>query len=111
MKTEELIKKAAERGVTLDEATAEKYCNLSDEELANLDISGGGCKNPTPTSKRIIDNLDEAATCIHYDSTLFLTRTGMCLDCFKYFYDPETKNHYCTYTAPKTQKPSKLVPY
>ncbi|MDR0974265.1 MAG: hypothetical protein LBL80_01080 [Ruminococcus sp.] len=41
MKKEELIKKAASHGITLDDISAEKYKNLSDEELANLDISGG----------------------------------------------------------------------
>jgi DNA-directed RNA polymerase subunit RPC12/RpoP len=39
MKKEDLIKKAAERGITLDETQAEKYINLSDEELEN--IAGG----------------------------------------------------------------------
>ncbi|MDR0975052.1 MAG: hypothetical protein LBL80_05120 [Ruminococcus sp.] len=39
MKKETLIKKAAEHGITLDEMQAEKYLNLSDEELAN--IAGG----------------------------------------------------------------------
>ncbi|MDR0974266.1 MAG: hypothetical protein LBL80_01085 [Ruminococcus sp.] len=43
MKKEVLIKKAASYGITLDETQAEKYSTLSDEELANLDISGG-CK-------------------------------------------------------------------
>jgi hypothetical protein len=45
MKKDELIKKAAERGITLDETQAEKYINLSDEELENLEISGGCEKN------------------------------------------------------------------
>jgi hypothetical protein len=40
MKKEDLIKKAAERGIAIDETQAEKYVNLSDEELAN--IAGGG---------------------------------------------------------------------
>jgi DNA-directed RNA polymerase subunit RPC12/RpoP len=43
MKKEDLIKKAAERGMTITEEQAEKYVNLSDEELENLDVSGG-CK-------------------------------------------------------------------
>jgi hypothetical protein len=41
MKKEDLIKKAAERGITIDETQAEKYINLSDEELENLEVSGG----------------------------------------------------------------------
>ncbi|MDR0975050.1 MAG: hypothetical protein LBL80_05110 [Ruminococcus sp.] len=41
MKKETLIKKAAERGITLTESQAEKYVSISDEELENLDISGG----------------------------------------------------------------------
>jgi hypothetical protein len=55
MKKEELIKKAAERGITIDETTAEKYVNLSDEELENLDVSGGGCTG-SPFSKVSRDN-------------------------------------------------------
>ncbi|MDR0987613.1 MAG: hypothetical protein LBL98_07990 [Ruminococcus sp.] len=43
MKKEELIKKAAERGFALSELQAEKLTELTDEELENLDISGGGC--------------------------------------------------------------------
>ncbi|MDR0975054.1 MAG: hypothetical protein LBL80_05130 [Ruminococcus sp.] len=43
MKKEDLIKKAAERGITIDETQADKYISLSDEELANLDIAGGKC--------------------------------------------------------------------
>jgi hypothetical protein len=41
MKKYDLIKKARERGITIDETQAEKYITLSDEELANLEISGG----------------------------------------------------------------------
>ncbi|MDR0904499.1 MAG: hypothetical protein LBM59_07695 [Ruminococcus sp.] len=40
MTKEDLIKKAAARGITLTETEAEKYLNLSDEELEN--IAGGG---------------------------------------------------------------------
>jgi hypothetical protein len=54
VKKEDLIKKAAERGIAIDETTAEKYINLSDEELANLDISGG-CTG-SPFSKVTRDN-------------------------------------------------------
>ncbi|MDR0904208.1 MAG: hypothetical protein LBM59_06210 [Ruminococcus sp.] len=43
MKKEYIIKKAAECGITMDEKTADKYVNLSEEELENLDISGGAC--------------------------------------------------------------------
>ncbi|MDR0975045.1 MAG: hypothetical protein LBL80_05085 [Ruminococcus sp.] len=52
MKKEDLIKKAAERGITLDEAQAEKYISLSDEELENLAVAGGGIcdKDPEPQS-------------------------------------------------------------
>jgi hypothetical protein len=39
MKKEDLIKHAAARGITLSETQAEKYINLSDEELEN--IAGG----------------------------------------------------------------------
>jgi predicted Zn-ribbon and HTH transcriptional regulator len=43
MKKEDLIKKAAERGITIDETQAEKYINLSDEELENIAGGWGVC--------------------------------------------------------------------
>ncbi|MDR0987611.1 MAG: hypothetical protein LBL98_07980 [Ruminococcus sp.] len=64
MKKEELIKKAAERGVVLDEAQAEKYTELSDEELDNLSVSGGGCG--TPDGKKI-DDKTYAAKCAYFN--------------------------------------------
>jgi hypothetical protein len=41
MVKEEIIKKAAEQGITLDETQAEYCINLSDEELEKLTVSGG----------------------------------------------------------------------
>ncbi|MDR0904502.1 MAG: hypothetical protein LBM59_07710 [Ruminococcus sp.] len=41
MKKEDLIKKARERGITLTDEQAEKYINLSEEELENI-VGGGG---------------------------------------------------------------------
>ncbi|MDR0975047.1 MAG: hypothetical protein LBL80_05095 [Ruminococcus sp.] len=48
MKKDDLIKRAAARGITIDESQAEKYLTLSDEELENLAIAGG-----TPCSEKI----------------------------------------------------------
>ncbi|MDR0975048.1 MAG: hypothetical protein LBL80_05100 [Ruminococcus sp.] len=42
MKKDDLIKLAASRGITINEEQAEKFTELSDEELENL-ASGGGC--------------------------------------------------------------------
>jgi hypothetical protein len=52
MKKEDLMKKAAERGITLSEEQAEKYATLSDEELENIDVSGGAsvCPPDNPAS-------------------------------------------------------------
>jgi hypothetical protein len=48
MKKEDLIKRAREHGITLSETQAEKYINLSDEELENLAVAGG-----TPCTSKI----------------------------------------------------------
>jgi hypothetical protein len=45
VKKDELIKKAAERGITIDETQAEKYINLSDEQLTA--VAGGAGTPPT----------------------------------------------------------------
>ncbi|MDR0987622.1 MAG: hypothetical protein LBL98_08035 [Ruminococcus sp.] len=47
MKKETLIKLAAERGVKLDESQADKYLELSDEDLENLEAAGGVCNFDT----------------------------------------------------------------
>ncbi|MDR0975046.1 MAG: hypothetical protein LBL80_05090 [Ruminococcus sp.] len=64
MKKDELIKKAAEHGITIDETQAEKYLNLSDEELANLEIAGGKCGEIPPYQS--VPN-EKAATCPYYE--------------------------------------------
>jgi hypothetical protein len=70
MKKEELIAKAAERGITLSEEQAEKYINLSDEELEN--IAGGGDDSWCPKEKpfNIYDELVKVAcNCSSYLSS------------------------------------------
>jgi hypothetical protein len=66
MKKEELIRRAAERGITIDETQAEKYVNLSDEELANLEIAGGCGGNPP--AYQLVPK-DQAANCAYYEKT------------------------------------------
>ncbi|MDR0975056.1 MAG: hypothetical protein LBL80_05140 [Ruminococcus sp.] len=79
MKKEELIKKAAERGIDIDETAAEKLLHLSDEELAN--IAGGGCGDPpadtrvfgddlSPSDLIVINDLDRAAASCEFASPL-----------------------------------------
>jgi hypothetical protein len=72
MKKSELIKKAAERGITLDETQAEKYINLSDEELEN--IAGGG---DNPCTEKCSQGISE-----HY-----FWKTSTCNNCAKHFLD------------------------
>ncbi|MDR0987523.1 MAG: hypothetical protein LBL98_07530 [Ruminococcus sp.] len=55
MKAEDIMKKAAERGITIDAAESEKYVNLSDEELENLSVSGG-CPKDVNTSAPPVGN-------------------------------------------------------
>jgi bacteriocin-like protein len=62
MKKEDLIKRAAAQGITLTEEQAEKYINLSDEELAN--IAGGG-SGPCRNDRRVLDG-NEAPNCPYY---------------------------------------------
>ncbi|MDR0975049.1 MAG: hypothetical protein LBL80_05105 [Ruminococcus sp.] len=64
MKKEELIKKAAERGVTLSEEQAEKYLTLSDEELANI-AGGGSCvkRDDIPQNSIRIDYPNHGYNC------------------------------------------------
>ncbi|MDR0975055.1 MAG: hypothetical protein LBL80_05135 [Ruminococcus sp.] len=65
MKKEELIAKAHERGITIDEAQVEKYVKLSDEELDT--IAGGAGRTPVfgemvyDDSFALINNADIAA--------------------------------------------------
>ncbi|MDR0975051.1 MAG: hypothetical protein LBL80_05115 [Ruminococcus sp.] len=47
MKKETLIKKAAERGITLTESQAEKYLALSEDELANIAGGANDCTQKT----------------------------------------------------------------
>jgi hypothetical protein len=78
MKKEELIKRAAERGITLDETQAEKYVNLSDEELANLEISGGACGGEPPAYQLVPP--EYAANCPYYEKSANPMRNS-CLSC------------------------------
>jgi hypothetical protein len=75
MNKEYLIKKAAEHGITLDETTAEKYTNLTDEELDNLQIAGGcGGGSELPS---LNDQMEElAAKCPDYDPTYWAVNNG-----------------------------------
>jgi hypothetical protein len=71
MKKEDLIKKARERGITIDETQAEKYITLSDEELANLAVSGGGCNppqklSPVPPNSVRIDYPNHGYNCLGF---------------------------------------------
>jgi hypothetical protein len=79
MKKEDIIKKAAERGITIDDTQAEKYIILSDEELANLEASGG-CKKEFRTDEQI--DISRAASC-----GLFTAKSGSsgvtCTNCSK----------------------------
>jgi hypothetical protein len=63
VKKEDIIKRAAERGITIDAETAEKYINLSEEELLNLDVSGGKCLKQAK-EKMVLPS--EAQTCNYY---------------------------------------------
>lgn len=68
MKTDELIKKAAKHGLIIDAATADNYVDLSDEELENLDISGGDNKCGGDKDGAKIANLkDDAENCPHFE--------------------------------------------
>ncbi|MDR0903699.1 MAG: hypothetical protein LBM59_03620 [Ruminococcus sp.] len=67
MKKEELIRRAAEHGISIDETQAEKYINLSDEELENLEISGGACGDPPPPHQ--LFPVERAANCAYYEKT------------------------------------------
>jgi hypothetical protein len=79
VKKEDLIKKAAERGIAIDETTAEKYIELSDEELANLEASGG-CKKEFRTDEQ--KERMRAVNC-----SLFVAKSGssgvICTNCSK----------------------------
>ncbi|MDR0987623.1 MAG: hypothetical protein LBL98_08040 [Ruminococcus sp.] len=84
MKKEELIKKAAERGITLNEEQAESYINLSDEELENLAVSGG-CfdflikyDTPEETMRK------KAGGCSYYEDAKKMPHRS-CLNCTKFF--------------------------
>ncbi|MDR0987617.1 MAG: hypothetical protein LBL98_08010 [Ruminococcus sp.] len=57
MKKEDLIAKAAERGILLDEEAAKKYINLSEEELENLSVSGG-CETQNPYINQAISYVE-----------------------------------------------------
>ncbi|MDR0987607.1 MAG: hypothetical protein LBL98_07960 [Ruminococcus sp.] len=93
MKKEELIKKAAERGVTLTETQAEKYVAISDEELEN--VAGGllcGFKREVTRAEQT-----RAETCPYFSRHYSHTTDFLCCRCNFYFDDGyPTVKHYCT---------------
>ncbi|MDR0903698.1 MAG: hypothetical protein LBM59_03615 [Ruminococcus sp.] len=91
MNKESLLKKARERGITLDETQAEKYVNLSDEELENLAVSGG-CGDPPadtriwgddlyPSTMIVINDPNRAASCCEFAQPRTGTIVRSCEDC------------------------------
>ncbi|MDR0904498.1 MAG: hypothetical protein LBM59_07690 [Ruminococcus sp.] len=64
MKKEDLIKKAHERGIAIDETQADKYIALSDDELENLAVAGG-CNEKY---RHKLDNINYAQTCTKFVS-------------------------------------------
>jgi hypothetical protein len=99
MKKEDLIKKAAERGITIDETQAEKYINLSDEELANLEVSGG-CPTPGNVYKNAVTDSD-ANGCEFFDSKSLLEKQK-CSNCKRAEVSTDESNNtkiYCTCSA------------
>jgi bacteriocin-like protein len=93
MKKEDLIKKAAERGITLDETQAEKYITLSDEELEN--ISGGG-SNLCGFKQEITDG-NKALTCKYYSVFDPKRSVQICGNCSHAMIDSETLSSlWCT---------------
>jgi hypothetical protein len=98
MKKEDLIKKAAERGITIDETTAEKYVSLSDEELENINVSGG-CEKP-PDGSVYIEDKNRAKNCAYYDREHYVTDTcTSCRSCVVVEEFPRV-GVYCTNPAP-----------
>jgi hypothetical protein len=81
MNTDDLIKKAAERGIALDRETAEKYTSLSDEELANLDISGGAGDCNESKLYPIGDMIKEAENCPYFELNNTDITTRKCIRC------------------------------
>ncbi|MDR0904501.1 MAG: hypothetical protein LBM59_07705 [Ruminococcus sp.] len=93
MKKSDLIKKAAEQGVALTEEQAEKYVNLSDEELENLDIAGGGFCG----FKKEITDGNKALTCRYYSVFDPKRSVQICGNCSHARIDSETLSSlWCT---------------
>jgi hypothetical protein len=63
LKKEFIIKKAAEQGYSITEEQAEKFSTLSDEELENLNLAGGGCGDP-PEDTRVFGDILEPSSVI-----------------------------------------------
>ncbi|MDR0904496.1 MAG: hypothetical protein LBM59_07680 [Ruminococcus sp.] len=81
MKKDDLIKKARDRGIAIDETQADKYITLSDDELENLAVAGGCGED----GKRVAPN--EAKTCAYFvrraDSTdSDPVKCNYCLHCY-----------------------------
>ncbi|MDR0987610.1 MAG: hypothetical protein LBL98_07975 [Ruminococcus sp.] len=81
MKKEELIAKAHERGITLTELQAEKYIELSDEELENLEASGGELC-PGNGFRKLVSG-SEAVGCKFFDSITDNKQNIHCNNCKK----------------------------
>ncbi|MDR0987606.1 MAG: DUF2624 domain-containing protein [Ruminococcus sp.] len=93
MKKEELIKLAAQRGVTLTETQAEKYASISDEELEN--ITGGGL---ICGFKREITDGNKALSCSYYSVSDPKKAVQICGNCSRAVIDSETLTGlYCTF--------------
>jgi hypothetical protein len=104
MKTDELIQKAAERGLTIDKETAEKYINLSDEELANLNIAGGEEDKCSEKTYAEISNLNEAERCTYFEAKNENLNNKKCNRC-KYMVTKsgEFGKAYCTHPDRQTK--------
>ncbi|MDR0904209.1 MAG: hypothetical protein LBM59_06215 [Ruminococcus sp.] len=79
MKTEDIIKKASERGIILNETAAEKYIALSDEELTNLAVAGG--KDCNDAYYVIEDLEEEAKKCLYFEPSNKNLTTRKCNRC------------------------------
>ncbi|MDR0904494.1 MAG: hypothetical protein LBM59_07670 [Ruminococcus sp.] len=93
MKKDELIAKARERGIEITDEQADKYITLSDEELENLAVTGGGlfCNGP---KYKLVPN-EKAETCEYFDAANINNKNRLCRLCMKSVFDEETKELFC----------------
>ncbi|MDR0904495.1 MAG: hypothetical protein LBM59_07675 [Ruminococcus sp.] len=113
MKKEELIKKAAERGITLTDEQAEKFSVLSDEQLEGFAVSGGRVIKHSSISDEELENIvggadicgesfskpvtnERAKNCEYFDSASIFNETRVCRACKSSSRDLETGELFCT---------------